>query len=208
MTASLRTTGGARIGWVNVTWPFARLSASAQELSVSGTFIGRYNFSPEQIAALEPYGSIPVLANGVRIVHTVQNYPDKIIFWCFGSPKRLIERINTLGFQPRASRAKVPQRDGIAFRWAFLTLLVVLWNALFLIDGFVPWKQPKGPGPYTFLAIALLFLAALALNISGRFQALVLKPGRAISEVRSVALLVLLVSAIMFIAFAARYVAS
>lgn len=33
------------------------------------------------MAALEPYGSIPILASGVRVVHTVQNYPDKIIFW-------------------------------------------------------------------------------------------------------------------------------
>ena len=208
MTASLKMTGGARIGWVNATWPFARLSASAQELSVSGALIGRYSFSPEQVAALEPYGSIPVLGSGVRIVHTVQNYPDKVIFWCFGSPRHLIERIRALGFQPRATRAQVPQREGMAFRWTFLIALVVIWNALFLVDGFVPWKQPKGPGPYTFLAIALLFLAALALNFSGGFQALVLKPGRSISEVRSVALLVLVVSAIMLIAFGAQYVAS
>jgi len=208
MNAPLEVTGGARIGWVSATWPFAKLSASAQQLSVSGSLIGRYSFSPEQVAALEPYGSIPVLASGVRIIHTVQNYPDKIIFWCFGSPKRLIERITTLGFQPRTSRAQVPQRDGMAFRWSFLILLIVIWNALFLIDGFVPWKEPKGPGPYTFLAVALLFLTALGLNVSGRFQALVLKPGRSISEVRSVTLLVLLVSSIMLIVFAAQHVAS
>ncbi len=95
-------TGGARIGWVNATWPFAKLSASAQQLSVSGSLIGRYNFSPDQVAALEPYGSISVLGTGVRIVHTVQSYPEKIIFWCFGSPKRLIERITNLGFRPSA----------------------------------------------------------------------------------------------------------
>ena len=208
MNAPLEVTGGARIGWVNATWPFAKLSASAKQLSISGSLIGRYSFSPEQVAALEPYGSIPVLASGVRIVHTVQAYPDKIIFWCFGSPKRLIERITALGFQPRASRAQVPQRNGMAFRWSFLILLVVIWNALFLLDGFVPWKEPKGPGPYTLLAIALLFFTALALNFSERFQALALKPGRSISEVRSLALLVLVVSAIMLIAFGAQHVAS
>jgi hypothetical protein len=208
MNAPLEVTGGARIGWVNATWPFAKLSASAQQLSVSGSLIGRYSFSPDQVAALEPYGSIPILGSGVRIIHTVPSYPDKIIFWCFGSPKRLIERITALGFQPRASRADVPQRDGMAFRWSFLILLVVIWNALFVLDGYVPWKEPKGPGPYTLLAVALLFLMAVALNRSSRFQSLVLKPGRSITEVRSVALLVLAVSAIMLIAFGAQHVAS
>lgn len=207
MNAPLEMTGGARIGWVNATWPFAKLSASAQQLSVSGLLIGSYRFSPDQVAALEPYGSIPVLASGVQIIHTVQRYPDKIIFWCFGSSRRVIQRITALGFQPRASRAQVPHRDGMAFRWTFLILAVVVWNALFLLDGFVPWKEPKGPGLYTYLAVALLFLTALALNFSSRFQAWVLKPGRSISEVRAVAVLVLVVSAIMLIAFGAQHVA-
>jgi len=208
MNAPLEMTGGARIGWVNATWPFAKLSASAQQLSVSGSLIGRYNFSPDQVAALEPYGSIPVFGTGMRIVHTVQSYPEKIIFWCFGSPKRLIERITNLGFRPSALRSQVPHRDGMAFRWSFVILLVVAWNALFLLDGFVPWKVPKGPGPYTILAVALLFLTALSLNLSSRFQAWVLKPGRSISEVRAVVILVLVVSAIMLIVFGAQHVAS
>jgi len=201
-------TGGARIGWVNATWPFAKLSASEQQLSVSGRLIGSYSFSPDQVAALEPYGSIPLLGSGMRIVHTVQSYPEKIIFWCFGSPKRLIQKITDLGFRPQASRAQVPHRDGMAFRWPFLILVVVLWNALFLVDGFVPWKAPKGPGPYAFLALSLLFLTALALNVSARVQALALKSGRSISEVRAVVVLVLVVSAIMLLAFGAQHVAS
>jgi hypothetical protein len=96
----------------------------------------------------------------------------------------------------------------MAFRWSFLILLLVIWNALFLIDGFVPWNQPKGPGLYTLLAVALLFLTAAALNVSDRFQALVLKPGRSITEVRSVVLLVLFVSGILLIVFGAQQVAS
>jgi hypothetical protein len=143
----------------------------------------------------------------MRIVHTVQSYPEKIIFWCFGSPKSLIQKITDLGFRPQASRAQVPHRDGMAFQWRFLILVVVLWNALFLVDGFVPWKEPKGPGPYAFLAVVLLFLTALALNVSARVQALALKPGRSIGEVRALVVLVLVVSAIMLLAFGAQHVA-
>jgi hypothetical protein len=170
--------------------------------------MGRYRFAPDQVAAFEPYGSIPLLRSGVRIVHTVQNYPDKIIFWCFGSPKRLIESITALGFHPRASRAQVLPRDGMAFRWTFLVLLVLIWNTLFLLDGFVPWKHPTGPGPYTFLAVAMLFATALGINLSAWFQGIALKPGRSASEVRPVTLLVLAISAIMLIVFGAQRLAS
>jgi hypothetical protein len=201
-------TGGARIGWVNASWPFAKLSVSAQQLSISGRLIGSYSFSSDQVAALEPYGSIPIIASGVRVVHTVRSYPDKIVFWCFGSPKRVIERITALGFVPRAPRSEVPQRDGMAFRWSFLLLLLVIWNALFLFDGFVPWKRPEDLGPYSLLAVALLFVAAVALNFSVKFQTLVLKPDRSFTEVRSVVLLVLLVSAVMLIALGAQQFAS
>jgi hypothetical protein len=208
MNTPLKITGGARIGWFNATWPFAKLSASSQQLSISGIFIGSYNFSPDQIAAFEPFGFIPVLSSGVRIVHTVQDYPEKIIFWCFGSPQRLIQRITKIGFIPIAPRAQVPHREGIAFRWSFLILAVVVWNALFILDGFVPWKESKGLGLYSFLAVALLFLTALALKFSNRFQTWVIKPGRSIAEVRSVVVLVLVVSSIMLIAFGAQHFAS
>ena len=33
----------------------------------------------------------------MRIVHIDPNYPEKIIFWCFGNPERLIQQINNLG---------------------------------------------------------------------------------------------------------------
>ncbi|OFW19942.1 MAG: hypothetical protein A3H27_05695 [Acidobacteria bacterium RIFCSPLOWO2_02_FULL_59_13] len=204
METRLQSTGGAQVGWVHASWPFAKLTASAHELSLSATLLGSYKFSPDQVAALEAHGSIPILGSGVRIVHTVQNYPEKIVFWCPGSPKRLIEKIIALGFHPRAARAQVPQRDGIPFRWSFLVAVVLVWNALFLLDG-IP---PKIPGAYSLLAIVLLFLTALALNFSGAFQAVVLKPGRSISEVRSIAQLVLLVSAILLIGFGVQHIAS
>jgi hypothetical protein len=207
MSDQLKVTGGACIGWVSATWPFAKLSASAEQLSVSGNLIGSYTFSPDQVAALEPCGSIPIVSSGVRIIHTVQSYPEEMIFWCFGSSERLIRQITDLGFMPSASLAEVPHRNGMAFRWPFVLLEVAVWNALLLADGFAPWQPSKWPGLYTLSAIALLFLTAVGLNFSRRFQSLALKPGRSLSEVRAVAILVLVISAIMLLVFLAQYVA-
>ena len=42
-------------------------------------------------------------------------------------------------------------------RWSFILLLVLVWNALFLLAGFVPWKEPQAPGPLVLLVLALVF---------------------------------------------------
>ncbi len=206
----LKATGGARIGWMNATWPFARLTASAQELSLSGLLLGSYTFSPSDVASLEPFGRVPILGRGVQIIHTNPQYPPKIIFWCFRSPERLIQQIHALGFQPRAPATAVPKRDGIPLRWAFIVSVVVVWNALFVLDGLVPWKEPKptGPGIYTLLALVLLLLTSVAAARSEAFQALVLKPGRSVSEIRPMLNLVQLISFIVLIGLAAQHLTS
>jgi hypothetical protein len=104
MTAQLEAKGGAQVGRVRASWPFARLTASAQELSLSAALLGSFRFSPDQVVALEARASFLFLGSGLRIVHTVHGYPEKIEFWPLGSAKRLIEKITALGFQPRAPR--------------------------------------------------------------------------------------------------------
>ena len=204
----MNSTGGARIGWVNATWPFARLTASAQELSLSGSLLGTYTFSSGDVTSLKPYGWLPVLGRGVQIIHTNPTYPAEIIFWCIGSPERLIQQIHALGFQPRAPSTAFPKRDGIPIRLSFIVAVVIIWNALCVLDGFVPWKESKGPGFYGLLALLMLFLTSLAAVRSEAFQALILKPGRSVLEIRPMLNLVQLISGVMLIAFAAQYLAS
>lgn len=199
MNTVLEMRGGARIGWVNATGPLAKLSVSAQQLSISGFLLGDYKFSPDQVVALEPHGFIPVLGTGIRIVHTVSNYPQKIVFWCSKSPKQLIEQIISLGFRPSASAELICRNHGMPFRWSFVIILVAIWNGLFFLDESVPWKEPELPGPFSLLALGVLFLTSFALDNSDQFQKWFLKPGRSIDEVRAVVRLVLFISAIMFI---------
>ena len=53
--------GGARIGMINATWPFATLSVTRNELKLNTSIIGNSSFSPSDIIAIEPYKIIPVL---------------------------------------------------------------------------------------------------------------------------------------------------
>ena len=195
----LKVTGGAEMGWVNATWPFARLSATREELVLSAGFLGSYSFKPGEVVALEARGTIPLAGRSVRIVHANPAYPEKMVFWCFGSPQKLIDQILGLGFRPSASPLLVPKRGGMAFRWSFLIALFVVWNALFLLDGHGTWGERRQMGPLSLLAMALMLCAALGMLFSRRFSALALKPGRSVSEVRPLIMLILAIGAIFLV---------
>jgi hypothetical protein len=102
--------GGARIGWINASWPFGLLSVEPGALTISSPLGRSYVFEPGQVVALEPAGWIPVLQAGVRIVHTNPRYPSRIVFVAFQSPERVIERIRRAGFIPAAPDSRGPGR--------------------------------------------------------------------------------------------------
>ena len=199
MHETITVTGGVRIGWANASWPLARLSVSRVTLSISAMMLGTYTFTPDQVVALEPYGSIPIVGRGIRILHSRSDYPDKIVFWCFRKPERLLDEIRVAGFLPQASRTALRNRTGIPVRWTPIISIVVAWNMLFLLDGFVPWNPPKAPGPFVLLAVALVFAAAFASQRSETVQAWVLKPGRSVTEITPALLVLQLVSGFMLI---------
>lgn len=197
----LSVTGGVRIGWANASWPFAKLSVSESTLSVKASVLGAYKFAPDEIVALEAYGTIPIIGRGIHIVHSRTDYPETIIFWCFGNPDNLLNDIQAVGFRPRGAWASRPHRRGIPVRWTAVVALVIVWNALFILDGFVPWNAPKPPGPFVLLAIGILFAGALALQRSKTVQSWVMKPGRSVAEITSVVMLVQVISGFMLIGF-------
>jgi hypothetical protein len=164
---AFKSTGGARIGWVSVSWPLAELSVTPRSLVIRTWLLGTYAFTPEQIVRLEPYGSIPVIYRGVRVVHANPDYPSQIIFWCLRNPERLIERIRRVGFIPAAPPPTAPVKRGIPVRWSFIISLVVVWNALFILGGFLPEKAPPDkPGLLVLLALAVAFVASFAVERS------------------------------------------
>ena len=48
----LSITGGGRVGWVNATWPLAKLTVQKNKIDLNATLIGKYSFTQEQIISI------------------------------------------------------------------------------------------------------------------------------------------------------------
>jgi hypothetical protein len=201
MSQPFTTTGGARVGWTNATWPFAQLSATADRLTISIRLLGTYSFTPDQVSAVERYTMIPVLGWGIQIRHCRVDYPQRVIFWCLGSPDTLVRGISNAGFLPAASSSAVTQGRGIAMRWPAILVAVAVWNALFLLDFTRSSGVPPQPGPFALVALLFAFVLSVGILKSSRLQQLVLKPGRSVGEIRPFLRLLAFVSGIMLIIF-------
>ena len=189
--------GGARIGGVNATWPFATLTATRDSLNLNATLIGSYSFTPDQVISIEKYTMIPVLGWGIQIRHNVATQPRKIIFWWFFTPNTLVNRIAETGFTPHASQDSMPIHQGVPVRWQAVATIIVLWNVLFLLDiGFSPHLHAE-LGPFSFLAVFCLFLGSIAIWKAQWLQRCILKPGRSPSEIRAWLYLVAFVSGLI-----------
>jgi hypothetical protein len=78
MTATFTQVGGARLGMFNASWPFAKLSATPDQLRLS--CLGRnYDFPKTSIRSLSRHSGI--FSTGLRIEHTQSSFPEFIVFW-------------------------------------------------------------------------------------------------------------------------------
>lgn len=210
---SYSTRGGARIGWVNYTWPLASLSVGASGLTITTTFFGlfetgRYFFRPDQVARIERFGWLPIISEGIRVHHTVTDYPEKVVFWC--RPSAVLRGIASTGFpttsESTAPVSSIPSR-GFPLRIWPLVIVVLLWNLLLSYEFFSQPMLAAFPGPCTLAALSLVFVTSLAVLSSPSVQAIFLRPGRSIGEVRPMFLLVATITGIMTIVFAVIFLA-
>ena len=98
MNTTISLTGGARLDLFNATWPFAKLTANHELLEVKVVWAGTFKFQPDQIVGIEKYVLIPFIGWGIRIRHSVPEYPYKFIFWYLGSPSTVLAQIRASGF--------------------------------------------------------------------------------------------------------------
>jgi hypothetical protein len=160
--------------------------------------IGNYVFGPNDVVAIEAQGSV-LLGGGVRIVHTKPEYPRGIVFSPIGSSRALVDRIREAGFVPTAPAVAMPLRRGIPVHWWVLLTATVLWNALLLLDRAVSGHSRQGLGPLGLLALGLLFAGCLAIRRSAPVQALILKPGRSVGELKPILTLLQVISGLLLV---------
>jgi len=197
----INVTGGARIGFVNASWPLAKLVTSPLGLRLA-CVLDTYDFVPGDVVSLERYGSIPLFFNGVRIVHARLDYPSKIIFWCFGSPDELISRIRAAGFMPTAKAGSEIQSRGIPFRWGAILAFILIWNGLFLLINAARHGSMNKPGVIALAPLLFAFLIGWGTKRSVKLQKIILKDARSVNEIKSFLSLIQTVSALLLVAVA------
>lgn len=90
--------GGARVGFWNVTWPFARLRISSDELELWVLGPGSLRFPRNTVTSVSAHLSLPFIGRGVRIEHQIRGQEDPVIFWSFQSPASILRTIEKIGF--------------------------------------------------------------------------------------------------------------
>jgi len=194
-------TGGARIGLVDATWPFAKLSASPVGLRLK-CLLDSYDFAPSQVVSLEPHGSFLRFHNGLRVVHARSDYPSKIVFWCQGNPEELISRIRQAGFLPTAPASSEVRWRGMPFRWTWVGIFLVAWHALFLVPvAAIPDRMNREPA-FACLPLLFAFLVAWSIKSSPTVQNMVLSDGHSVNEVKGFLSMIQFVSAPLCVVFA------
>lgn len=207
--------GGARIGWVNYSWPLASISVTSSSVTIVTTMfglfeMGRYRFTPNQVTRIERYGFIPLIGNGIRIHHTVADYPEKIVFWC--RPSSVLSGIASAGFSTTASvgtaSGSVSPTRGFPLRIWPLVLVVIVWNVLLGYEFFSQPHLAAFPGPCSVAALAFVFCTSVAVLRFPGVQEMFLRPGRSIGEVRPTFLLIATITGFMALVFGSIYLAS
>jgi hypothetical protein len=125
--------GGARVGWLRATWPFAKLTVQKEKIELNVGLLGKYSFSQEQIIAIEKYTVLPKVSLGIQFFHTRPEYPKMIMFQCSDNLDSIINKIGEIGFLPSADPSKKPKKSGLPFKWESLIWVALLWFYIYFI---------------------------------------------------------------------------
>jgi len=214
MSEKFTLTGGARIGMANASYPFADLYVDKEILKINASIVGNLMFQPKDIISIEPYTLIPLIGQGIKINHRIENYNPKVIFWTFKDPNSVIGEIKKTGFLQNLNSEisssdleiiKKQNEGGFPLKKSVAVFYIIAWNLLFLSD-IIPFFMkgeteglPIGIG--INLAIGLLFLSSILAIVSGKFRKIILKENRNFGDIKKFAYFLALISGIMFITF-------
>jgi len=197
MDKPFEATGGAKVGLVTQSWPLAKLTATPDAITLTVRMFGEYTFPPGRILALSRREKFRFFGRGLEIRHDIADYPERIIFLCWGSPDKLLAGIRDAGFA--AGTDVPPPRSagaGWAIRWQTVLVSLLVWNVLFLLD-LRPDREWHFPGTFSVVAVGLLFVVASSALRFPFVQRWILKPGRSVGEILPLLKLLRLVAGLM-----------
>ena len=173
--------GGARIGFLNATFPFASLRVDVDGIFLNVTLIGKYRFSFDSIIKIEKVGFIPFIGWGIRIFHSIEEYPSKIIFWCFGNPNKLKTQIESFAniksenqktlfekMEDVQTIEKLKVKSKFPIKIHYIVLVVLIWNVLFWLD--YSNSTLNSLGPFSLIAVIMVLLLALLIKFSDKVK--------------------------------------
>ncbi len=211
----VKETGGARIGIANATWPFATLTVNREKLQLNTTILGNLVFKPGDIISIVPFSGF--MSSGLKINHKVSKYKDNIVFWTFSNPNELIKKIEETGFLTNATSVntdlneritKAYSQGGFPVKTTAAIAILVIWNALFLIDfhNFFSEDNTGSPlGPGSQLALGFILLTCILLLTLEPMRQLILKEGRTIDDIKKFTFFIMLICGFMLLASILTY---
>lgn len=214
MNEKYTLTGGARIGMANASYPFADLYVDKEILKINASIVGNLMFQPKDIISIETYTLIPLIGQGIKINHRIENYNPKVIFWTFKDPNSVINGIRKTGFLQNLDMEISPNdleiikkqnEGGFPLRKSVAIFFIIVWNLLFLSDiiqFFLNGETEGFPiGIGMNLAIGLIFISSILAIVSEKFRKIILKENRNFDDIKKFAYFITLVSGMIFIAF-------
>lgn len=166
--------GGARAGYLKVSWPFARFQVYDAYIRLRVFPFGTYEFKYDEDFSLEievgPFG----MGRGIRIHHSRHSAPETLIFWPVRGAQDLLDRVDELRREVNGKLAPAPVTEprGFPFRISTLLTVVVLWNVAFFYDSGFDWPfgstahvEPFGlPVKIALAAVALLSFGSVSVR--------------------------------------------
>jgi hypothetical protein len=207
----LNIKGGAQIGCVNASIPFAKLTIDNEKLTIRVFILGNYIFNRSEIISIEQYVLIPFIWWGIKINHINNNYPKKIIFFTFGNPKKIIDSINKIGFiDPyikNLSNYNKDAKDGIPVNIIPKVGVILLWNLLLILDILnISNKKNFEPGIFSIIAITFVFIITISLKYTHLCKKVILKKGRQYDEIKHINNLLMIVSGCLTLFFLINFI--
>lgn len=155
MIEKFTLTGGARIGSANASYPFADLYVDKEILKLNASIVGNLVFQPKDIISIEPYMFIPLIGQGIKINHRIEQYNSKVIFWTFKSPDFVINEIQKTGFMDNTNGQicledlkiiEKQKQGGFPLKKSVVLFFIIAWNLLFLSDIIPFFMRGKSEG--------------------------------------------------------------